>query len=475
MGVRIWWISRLLFHMKNMEKKNYIPNIPEIDKQRIVIVGSGFAGLKLVRGLLGKNFQIVLLDKNNFHQFQPLLYQVATAGLEPSAISFPLRKILQKEKNIHFRIADVKEVNAEDKEIETDVGYLKYDYLVLAMGASTNFFGQENIERSALSMKSAADAILIRNTILENFELALLQESADKAAQYLNIILVGGGPTGVELAGALAEMKKYIFPKDYPELDLSKMRIVLYQSSGSILPGMTSTASGRATKYLKQLGVEVILNTRVLDYDGGCMKLSDGSTISSKTVIWAAGVEANHIGGLSVETQGPKGRILVDRQNRIKGYDDIFAIGDLCLMETPKYSKGHPQVAQVAIQQAKNLSGNLKRIQQGDTPGLRIYEYKDKGSLATIGRNLAVADLPFVKLRGFLAWMLWSFVHLFMIVGVKNRILIFMNWSWNYFTYDQSLRLLIRHKPSIVKRSKQELFCETEPLEVHPEVNMEHK
>lgn len=456
------------------EQKSYIPNIPESDKKRVVIVGSGFAGLNIVRGLLGKNFQIVLLDKNNFHQFQPLLYQVATAGLEPSAISFPLRKILQKEKHVHFRIAEVKEVFPEAKEIETDIGHLKYDYLVLAMGANTNFFGQENIEQSSLSMKSAADAILIRNTILENFELALLQESPDKASQYLNIILVGGGPTGVELAGALAEMKKYIFPKDYPELDLSKMRIVLYESSGGVLSGMTSTASVRAAKYLEKLGVEVKLNTRVLDYDGGCMKLSDGTTISSKTVIWAAGIEANHINGLAVESQGPKRRIVVDRQNRVTGYKDIFAIGDLCMMETPKYPKGHPQVAQVAIQQAKNLSRNLIKIHQNDLPDLINYEYRDKGSLATIGRNLAVADLPFMKLRGFMAWILWSFVHLFMIVGVKNRISIFLNWSWNYFTYDQSLRLLIRHKPSIVNQSKQELFCETQTDEAFGSENRDH-
>ena len=456
-----------------MKQKNYIPNIPETEKKRIVIVGSGFAGLRLVRSLLGKNLQIVLLDKNNFHQFQPLLYQVATAGLEPSAISFPLRKILQKEKHIHFRIADVKEVRSDENEIETDIGNLKFDYLVLAMGANTNFFGQKNIENTALSMKSAADAILIRNTILENFELALLQETPEKAAQYLNIILVGGGPTGVELAGAVAEMKKYIFPKDYPELDMSKMRIVLYQASGSLLSGMSTNASERATSYLEKLGVEVNLNTRVLDYDGGCLRLSDGTTIASKTVIWAAGVQANSIGGLSIDSHGPKRRILVDRQNRVKGNGDIFAIGDLSLMETEKYPKGHPQVAQVAIQQAKTLGINLNRIQWQASPILKDFKYRDKGSLATIGRNLAVADLPFVKLSGFLAWMLWSFVHLFMIVGVKNRILIFLNWSWNYFTYDQSLRLLIRHKPSIINRSKEDPFCETEQSELNTRVNVE--
>jgi len=252
-----------------IDKKKYIPNIPDTDKKRIVIVGSGFAGLKFVRSMLRKNFQIVLLDKNNFHQFQPLLYQVATAGLEPSAISFPLRKILQKEQHIHFRIADVQVVNSEVKEIETDIGTLKYDYLVLAMGANTNFYGQNKIEQMALSMKSAADALLIRNTILENFEIALLQDTPEKAAQYQNIVLVGGGPTGVELAGAVAEMKKYIFPKDYPELDMSKMRIVLYQGSDSLLPGMSSYASVHASRYLKKLGVEVNLDTRILDYDGG--------------------------------------------------------------------------------------------------------------------------------------------------------------------------------------------------------------
>ncbi len=456
-----------------MEKLRYIPNIPDTDKKRVVVVGSGFAGLKFVRSILRKNFQIVLLDKNNFHQFQPLLYQVATAGLEPSAISFPLRKILQKEKHIHFRIADVQAVNSGLKEIETDIGTLKYDYLVLAMGASTNFYGQKKIEQTALSMKTAADAILIRNTILENFELALLQDTPEKAAKFLNIVLVGGGPTGVELAGAVAEMKKYIFPKDYPELDMSKMRIVLYQGSGSLLAGMSSKSSARATRYLKNLGVEVNLDTRVLDYDGGCLKLSDGTTISSKTVIWAAGVIANKIDGISVSSMNPQQRIMVDRQNRAYGYHDIFAIGDLSLMKTPKYPNGHPQVAQVAIQQAKTLAGNLIRLSRNTSPKSKDFEYRDKGALATIGRNLAVADLPFVKLSGFLAWMLWSFVHLFMIVGVKNRILIFMNWSWNYFTYDQSLRLLIRHKPSIINRSSSDPFCEINLDEINTEVNVE--
>ena len=431
-----------------MEEKKYIPNIPESDKPRLVIIGGGFAGLKLVKNLLNKGFQIILLDKNNFHQFQPLLYQVATAGLEPSAISFPLRKILQRECNIHFRVAEIQEISDQSKEIRTNIGYLKYDYLVLAMGTNPNFFGHASIGDNTLPMKSAADAILIRNTVLENLELALLETSHEKISEFLNIVIVGGGPTGVELAGALAEMKKNIFPKDYPELDLSQMRIVLYEASDRILASMSETTSAQAYKYLEKLGVEVHLNNRILNYNGTSLTLEDKTTISSKTVIWAAGVRVNSLMGLSKENYGRANRMKVDRQNRLPGYRDVFAIGDVSIMETPRYPDGHPQLAQVAIQQAKNLAHNLRKMKTGEQP--RDFEYRDKGSLATIGRNLAVADLPFVKLKGFLAWVLWSFVHLFAIVGVKNKVFIFLDWSWNYFTYDPSLRLLIRHKPAIV-------------------------
>ncbi len=423
----------------------YLPNIPTTAKKRIVIAGAGFAGLKLARELIGKGFQIILIDKNNFHQFQPLLYQVATAGLEPSAISFPIRKVLQNEQDVHFRIAEIKMVDSASNEIETDIGRLKYDYLVMAMGACTNFFGQQEIAENALSMKSASDAIMIRNTILEHFEQALLKSKPEEIEQYLNIVLVGGGPTGVELAGALAEMRKYIFPKDYPELDLSKMRIVLYEASPGILAALSPKASENALRYLRKLNVEVHLNTRVEHYDGSCIRLSDGSTVRSKTVIWSAGVKANTVKGFTSEHFGRGGRLIVDRQNRVKGHQNIFAIGDISLMQTPKYPNGHPQVAQTAIQQAKLLAVNLINTEAGKP--VHDFEYRDKGSLATIGRNLAVADLPFGRLRGFTAWVLWSFVHLFLIMGVKNRLLIFLNWSWNYFTYDQSLRLLI--KPNI--------------------------
>lgn len=430
-----------------MENKKYIPHIPPSDKPRLVIIGGGFAGLKLVKNMLNKGFQIILLDNNNYHQFQPLLYQVATAGLEPSAISFPLRKILQRECNVHFRVAKIQEISAERKEIRTNIGYLKYDYLALAMGTSTNFFGLDNIAKKTLPMKSAADAILIRNTILENLELALLETSPEKISEYLNIVIVGGGPTGVELAGALAEMKKNIFPKDYQELDLTQMRIVLYEASGRLLAGMSETASVHAYRYLEKLGVEVHLNNRILDYNRTILTLEDQSTLSSKTVIWAAGVRVKSLMGLPENIYGKANRLKVDRVNRIAGYRDVFAIGDIAIMETPTYPGGHPQLAQVAIQQAKNLARNLRKIKAGEET--QDFEYRDKGSLATIGRNLAVADLPFVKLKGFLAWILWSFVHLFSIVGVKNKVFIFLDWSWNYFTYDPSLRLLIRHKPAI--------------------------
>ena len=427
-----------------IEPTNYIPNIPETDKKRVVIVGGGFAGLKLLGKIGCDGFQIVLIDRNNFHQFQPLLYQVATSGLEPTAISFPIRKILQKEKDIHFRVAELTEIQSDKNEISTSVGNLKYDYLILSIGANTNFFGQQNIEKFAYSMKTASDAILIRNTMLENFELALLDTEPEEIGKYLNVVLVGGGPTGVELAGALAEMKRFIFPKDYPELDISKMRIILYEASDRLLASMSDKAAQKSKQYLEKLGVEVYVGTRVLDYNGTLLKTSNGKSVPSKTVIWAAGVQANPVAGLRKEVFGRGKRILVDQFNRIKGYENIFALGDLSLMETKNNPNGHPQVAQVAIQQAKQLADNIHRLKAGTQ--LKPFQYKNKGAMATIGRNLAVADLPHAKLSGFLAWVMWSFVHLFTIMGVKNRLFVFLNWSWGYFTYDQSLRVLIRPK-----------------------------
>ena len=420
----------------------YIPNIPENEKKRIVVAGGGFAGLKLIRKLIGKDYQIILLDKNNFHQFQPLLYQVATAGLEPSATSFPVRKVLRNHADLHFRIAELKKIDTEKKEVSTTSGKLRFDYLVLAMGARMNFYGQDDIMTHALWMKSASDAIWIRNTILDHFEEALLKTEETEMEKFMNISIVGAGPTGVELAGALAEMKRYIFPKDYPELDLSKMRIALFEMTPRILPGMSEHASAKARKALEKLGVEVHTDTSVKSYNGETIHLSDDSTMHTKTLIWAAGVKGTPIEGIPEDLITKGSRIRVDRYNRVKGSDDIFAIGDICSMETGDFPDGHPQLAQPAIQQARRLAVNILRIDEGKKP--KPFEYTDKGSLATIGRNKAVADLPWANFSGFPAWVLWSFVHLFSIMGVRNKVVIFLNWVWNYMSYDQSLRLLIR-------------------------------
>jgi len=419
-----------------------IQNIPDPSYKRIIIVGGGFAGLTLARNLFKSGYQLVLIDQNNYHQFQPLLYQVATAGLEPSAISFPFRRILQNHKRAHFRIASLQKIDTQKKEIETNIGSLTYDYLVLATGLTTNFFGMKNIQNNALAMKSVSDALLIRNTVLQNYERALnARDPIDKEA-HLNIVVVGGGPTGVELAGALAEMKNFILPKDYPELDFSLMSIYLFEASPKLLASMSAESSAKAKIYLEKLGVKVNTETFVKDYDGKIVLLSDGKKHVTFNLIWSAGVTATVFNGIEEKNLGQGGRILVDEFNESTGMKAVFALGDLALMKTSEYPEGHPQVAQTAIQQAKNLATNLKNIKAGKP--LKKFSYRDKGSLATIGRHLAVADLGKLRFQGFLAWVLWSLVHVMSIIGVKNKLLVLLDWSWNYFTYDPSLRLLLR-------------------------------
>jgi NADH:ubiquinone reductase (H+-translocating) len=417
-------------------------NIPEVKEKRVVVVGGGFAGLTLMRQLVKKKFQIVLIDKNNYHQFQPLFYQVATAGLEPSAISFPFRKVFQSKKNIHIRVTEVVRIDTQLKRIYTTIGYINYDYLVVAIGADTNFFGNEFIQTHSFPMKSVSEALGLRNNILQNFEKALITEDQDEKDGYMNFVVVGGGPTGVELTGALAEMKRFVLPKDYPELDFNRMKIYLLEASGSLLKGMSYVSSEKAYQYLLKLGVKVMLNTQVKDYDGKHVIFEKGNTLRSNTMIWAAGVHANRIEGLDIALYGRGNRLMVDQVNRVKGYDTVFAIGDVSLMASKKFPNGHPQLAQVAMQQARLLAKNLEN--EILKKPLKPFVYKDLGSMATVGRNLAVVDLPFVSFQGFFAWMVWMFVHLFSIVGVKNRLLIFINWLWNYFTYDQSLRLIIK-------------------------------
>lgn len=434
-----------------------IANIPNTTKQRVVIIGGGFAGLKLAQSLPRKHFQIVLIDKNNYHQFQPLFYQVATSGLEPSAISFPFRKAFQKEKHIHFRVARFEKVHPDSQTIETNIGTLDYDYLVLAMGATTNYFGNKNIEQHALSMKSTGEALALRNTILTNFEKALNTTDDVIKESLMNIVLVGGGPTGVELAGAFAEMKKYILPKDYPELDFSQMQIHLLEAMPKILNGYSEESSKKGKAYLEKLGVQVHTNTFVEDYDGEKIRLKGGDTLYSKTLIWAAGIKANAVKGLSEESFGKAGRLVVNEYSELKQHKNIFALGDIAYMTTPKYPNGHPQVAQVALQQASRLAKNLKL--KGKNQPLQAFRYTDKGSLATVGRKLAVADLPLFSFQGFFAWILWLVVHLMAILGVKNKLMVLLNWTWSYWTYDQSLRLVIRpkEKKKEEKKGKQEL------------------
>lgn len=413
-------------------------NLPHNNKQRIVIVGAGFAGLKLSRMLAGSKFQVVLIDKRNFHQFQPLFYQVATAGIEPALISFPVRKVFQSHQNLHFRTAELLEVDPEKNQINTNAGDLKFDFLVIASGVDTNYYGNKNIEEFSIPMKSTSEAIYLRNRILESFEKAILTEDNQTQDELLSISIVGGGPTGVELSGAIAELKNTVLSKDYPELDFGRMKIRLYEASPRLLNGMSMQSGKNAKRFLEKLGVEVKLNTLIKDYDGETVTLADGKKIKSKIFIWAAGVSGRRIKGLNDLDYTKSNRLKVDSQNRLIYHQQIAAVGDIALMETEKFPDGHPQVAQVAIQQATLLAKNLK---SGKWNG---FEYKFKGDLATIGRNMAVADLPGFRFSGFIAWLLWLFVHLMAIVGVKNRLFIFINWAQSYFSKNQSLRILIK-------------------------------
>ncbi|MGD9556078.1 MAG: NAD(P)/FAD-dependent oxidoreductase [Mangrovibacterium sp.] len=417
-------------------------NVPETEASRVVIVGAGFAGLKLARRLKSKGYQLVLLDKNNYHQFQPLFYQVATSGLEPSAISFPLRKVFQKEKNVFIRVSNVDRIYPEEKKIETVFGKVWYDYLILATGATTNFFGVDDFRKYGIPMKAVSESVYLRNTLLLNFEKAVTVRDQKELKRMMHVVVVGGGPTGVEVCGALAEMRRFILPKDYPDLDFRLMQITLIEANAALLNGMRPESGQKARKYLEEMGINVMSGRTVTGYDGKTVVLDNGEAIASQTLIWAAGVRGQLPEGIIPSAIARGNRLIVNRYHQVAGYDHIFAIGDISMMVTEKYPNGHPQVAQVALQQADNLSRNLIRMRKGQKP--LPFEYKDKGSMATIGRNRAVVDLPFVHFSGSLAWLVWMFVHLMSIVGVKNRLLIFINWLWKYFTFDQSLRIILR-------------------------------
>ncbi|HEY0355465.1 MAG TPA: NAD(P)/FAD-dependent oxidoreductase [Flavisolibacter sp.] len=442
--------------------------IPDIlpHQKRVVIAGAGFAGLTLAKKLSSKSFQVVLIDKNNYHQFQPLLYQVAAAGLEPTSIAFPLRKVFQKKKNVFIRIAEVRAVDTQNNSLQTSIGNIQYDYLVIAHGASTNFFGMSDLQQHAFPMKSVSEALLLRNTLLQNYELALTSKDPEEREALLHIIIVGGGPTGVELAGAIAELKNKILPKDYPEINFNQMKVCLVEASPRLLNGMSEGAGNRVKKYLNGLGVNVLTNTSIKNYDGHAAIINDGKVIYSRSLIWAAGVKGSLLEGLPASALLPNHRIIVDHTNRVKHLQNVFAIGDVAAMLGNEFPKGHPQVAPVAIQQASLLSRNLERLVSNKV--LVPFVYKDKGSMATVGRNLAVAEAGKIKLKGFIAWIAWMMVHLMSIIGVKNRLLILINWVWQYVTYDQSLRLIIRPSEKKTKQKKYEKI--TDPITLHKPV-----
>ena len=418
-------------------------NLPETNQPRVVIAGAGFAGVMLARRLSTKDYQVVIIDRNNFHQFQPLLYQVAMSAIEPSSIAFPLRRLFREKKNFHIRVAEIQSIQPEEKYLMTNAGRVNYDILVLANGVTTNYFGNSELAQKTYSLKSVADALLFRNALLSDLEKALTIREHDVRQGYLDLVIVGGGPTGVELAGSLAEFRKFILAKEYPELDPKEMGIHLVEGDKRLLNSFSPEASAKSRKFLEKLGVDVISEARVLNYDGNEVTLSDGRKLYARKVIWTAGITGIRLEGIPETCYTKNNRLKTDVYSRVEGIEGVFAIGDGAYMEESTY-KGHPQVAQPAIQQARHLSKNLMALAKGQI--MKPFHYKDLGSLATIGRNKAVADLPYLKTQCFIAWLLWIFVHLKSLLGVKNKIQVFFNWVWSYITMDQNLRIMIRHK-----------------------------
>jgi NADH dehydrogenase len=432
-------------------------NIDKNNKKRVIIVGGGFGGLKLANKLKDSGMQVVLIDKNNYHQFPPLIYQVASAGMEPSSISFPFRKIFQHRKDFYFRMAEVRAIFPEKKLIQTSIGKAKYDYLVLAAGTITNFYGNEHIEEEAMPMKTVSEAMGLQNAILANLERSITCATNLERQELLNVVIVGGGATGVEIAGVLSEMKKFVLPHDYPDLDRSLMNIYLIEASNRILSSMSKESSDKAEEFLRRMGVNILLNKKVVDYKDHKVVLADGSEIATRTFIWVSGVAGVSIGNMDPSSLGRGKRIIVDEFNRVPGMDGVFAIGDQCIMNSDKdYPNGHPQLAQVAIQQGELLAKNLRKLESGKK--LKPFHYTNLGSMATVGRNRAVAEFSKIKMQGWIAWVMWLVVHLRSILGVKNKVVVLLNWGWNYFTYNQSLRMIIyaRKAKEVIEREAKE-------------------
>ena len=419
-------------------------NIQRNQKKRVVIVGGGLGGLRLAEDLYGKGMQVVLIDKNNFHQFPPLIYQIASAGIDPSSISFPFRQIFRKRKDFYFRMAEARMVDTDKKILQTSIGKIDYDYLVLAAGATTNFFGNKNIEDWAIPMKTVPEAMGLRNALLSNLERALTCATEEERQELLNVVIVGGGATGVEIAGALSEMKRYVIPYDYPDMDSSLMHIYLIEAGDRLLAGMSQDSSKKAYDFLKSMGVDIQFGKMVTDYRDHKVIMKDGTEIPTRTFLWVSGIRANAMPGIDESHLGRGFRFKVDQYNRIPGLEGVFVIGDQCLQTTDEaYPNGHPQVAQVAIQQAKNLAKNLKKINEGQAESsLTAFKYKNLGSMATIGRNKAVVEIGKFRSQGFFAWILWLVVHLRSILGVKNKMMVLLNWLWKYVSYNDSIRMI---------------------------------
>jgi NADH dehydrogenase len=416
--------------------------IPKSNLKRVVIIGAGFGGLELSKRLRNKGLEIVLLDKNNYHIFQPLLYQVASAGLEPDSIAHPLRKIFHDHSHFYLRMASVQLVNREAKKVITDIGEIEYDYLVIASGSSTNFYGNEKLSKLCMSMKTLPEALDIRSLLLQNFETALITNDLEKRRELMSVVIVGGGPTGVELAGALAELKRHVMPHDYPDLDVRRMEIHVVQANSVLLAGMSPKSSAAALEFLTAMGVQVWLDTKLDDYDGMQAILSNGTTLRSQNLIWAAGVKGNPIQGLPDEAMLPNGRIKVDEFNRVSQCTWVFAIGDVAEMQTTNLERGHPMLAQVAIQQGHLLADNLIKLSQDSSP--IPFRYKEKGVMATIGRNKAVVDLGKRTYSGFFAWFIWMIVHVVALIGFRNKLVVVTNWTYSYLRYAKDVRLIIR-------------------------------
>lgn len=425
-------------------------NIPNIELPRVVIIGCGFAGLKLAKTIDSNKFQVVLLDKNNYHTFQPLMYQVASSGLEPDSIVYPVRKIFKGKKRFHFRMAEVNGVDSEKKEIHTNIGSLNYNYLVVATGAISNFFGMKNIEKYAFTMKSLVDSLDLRSIILQNFEKALNTSDLGERESYMNFVIVGAGATGVELAGALAELKKNVLPQDYPDLDIRLMQIHIIEASERVLANMSEKASLKSEKFLKDLGINVWLKTLVKDYDGETVH-TNVNNMKAKTLIWSAGVMGAPIPKLDAKMTRDN-RIVVNEFNMIAKYDDIFAIGDVASIESVENGRGHPMLASVAGQQGEQLGKNLNA--QSKKQKMKPFKYNDKGTMATIGRYRAVVDLSFMKFAGIFAWFIWMFLHLMLLIDFRNRLVVFTNWSWSFFNYDRGIRLIVRKVNTPNNKSK---------------------